>query len=263
MERRKHQRAALAFPLRLGISDVGKFSEEFATDLSAGGIFLQMNAPLAVGTEVDLDFYLEPARKTIRARGRVVRSITEGGEGDSPPGMGIQFTDLGKDGKRFIALLIERYNKKHPSEPIEEAESFAETSEPEVHETAEVAPPPATEPEPEPEREREAARIDLDTLAQFPDEDSPRKTLAHSLQSGEIFLRSDSPRPLGTAVKLQILILAEERWVSAEGEISRAMYSGGTSQIAPGPGMAVALSNPSEKICRLLYPADESVPAVS
>ena len=125
-ERRKHERAPLAFLVRLRIGDIDRFTEHHTKDLSAGGIFVNMNYPPPVATEVELVFNLLPVKKTIHAKGVVVRSVQGKGSDFSAAGMAIRFTDLGKDGKRFFELVLRKFNRRHPSQLLEVPEDFLE-----------------------------------------------------------------------------------------------------------------------------------------
>lgn len=241
MERREYHRAPLAFPIRLIISDLEKFTDQFASDISAGGIFLQMNSPQPQGANVDLEFYLEPAQKTIRFQGEVVRSVTEGAEDGSPPGMGIRFIDLGEEARRFIELVVQKHDRQHPAETGETPDRVA------GDEAAESIPPI--------EEETSRTKIDLHLLFRFPEDEAFHEGQGHTLQDGEIFVLSDNLRPPGTRVFLQVFLAEEDKWIPVQGEVTRAMYSSGTEGVLPGLGFGVAIHRPSEEILRVLQSA--------
>ena len=73
-----------------------------------------------------MEFYLKPVDKTIHAGGEVVRSISEGEENGDPRGIGIRFTRMGKDGKRFVELVIKKFNQRHPSQRLEISQALLE-----------------------------------------------------------------------------------------------------------------------------------------
>lgn len=306
MERRKHQRIPLAFPIRLRISDIDKFTEEYAADLSAGGIFLPMGSPLQVETRLALEFYLEPVEKLIKTTGRVVRSVVEGDEGKGRPGMGIEFLDLDLQAKRFIELMVKKYNRQHPNDAIElPFTTEEETAPPPTGTPQEEAPaaPVDTEPEGEveviaaeeasparfdfdipeeilgtqeeetppagldfelpagilgaAEQEAPPPKIDLQVRVRYPDQESFLAEQGHTLQNGEIFVRSSAMPAAGTMLHLMIFLNDHNRWAPATGEVVGAMYSSGTAGTAPGPGIAVAIRDPSDEIDQLLHPAAE------
>lgn len=268
MERRQHQRIPLVFPIRVRIEDIEKFTEQFAADLSAGGIFLPMQSPLAVDTRVNLEFYLEAVKKLIRTKGRVVHSRIDGQPGEGPAGMGIEFVDLRREAKRFIELMVQKYNRQHPNDVIEM--SFDASEERVTPATAEGEPTasdlgpqddsPAAElfevspevlaaleePGPPP-------KVDLQVRIRYPGEDSFMAEAAHTLQGDEIFVRSDRMRETGAPVHLMLFVTEEGKWAPATGEIAGAMYSSGTAATPAGPGFAIEILNPSNEIGRLLH----------
>jgi hypothetical protein len=77
------------------------FVEEYVTNLSGAGAFVRTDAPLAVGTEVNLKFsVLIDGVETVEGVGVVVRVATD------PPGMGVVFKKLGACSGRLIERLL-------------------------------------------------------------------------------------------------------------------------------------------------------------
>ena len=65
------------------------FIQEYVTNISRTGVFVQPQTPLPVGTEVNLRFtVIMDDIETIEGVGEVVRVR------DDPPGMGVVFTEL-------------------------------------------------------------------------------------------------------------------------------------------------------------------------
>lgn len=143
MEKRKHERVSLTLPVRVRIDDINQFVERHSTDLSEGGILIRMNYPPPVGSKVDMSFYLEPVHKTIRARGVVVRSVPDTRGSDGPTGVAVRFTDLGKDGRRFIELVVQKFNRHQPSRSIELPADFLDEVDGEIRGVSEELPPPS------------------------------------------------------------------------------------------------------------------------
>lgn len=119
MEKRKDERAPLTIPIRIRIASITEFVEKHSANLSQGGIYVEMNYPPPEKTKVKLEFYLEAVKKSIETEGVVVRSVPEPTVADPLTGMAVKFTDLGKDGKRFIELAVEKFKHRHPSQRIE------------------------------------------------------------------------------------------------------------------------------------------------
>lgn len=64
----------------------------FSTDISAGGLFLETDIPVRLGTQVFLRFSLMPKARPIQATGEVVRVMRDHNEeGEGKIGVGIRF----------------------------------------------------------------------------------------------------------------------------------------------------------------------------
>lgn len=78
----------------------------YSTDVSLGGIFLESDIPLKLGTKVFLSFTLGEGERPLRATARVVR--VERDPSDILPviGMGVQFVDFPEEVKQKIQEYI-------------------------------------------------------------------------------------------------------------------------------------------------------------
>jgi uncharacterized protein (TIGR02266 family) len=66
---------------------------EYATTLGAGGLFVESDEPLAVGSQLKVRFRL-PGREALHEiEGRVAWSQPAGADARRAPGMGVEFTD--------------------------------------------------------------------------------------------------------------------------------------------------------------------------
>jgi uncharacterized protein (TIGR02266 family) len=64
----------------------------FSTDISAGGLFLETDIPIRLGTQVFLRFSLIPKARPIQATGEVVRVMRDSKDSsDGKIGIGIRF----------------------------------------------------------------------------------------------------------------------------------------------------------------------------
>lgn len=66
----------------------------YSTDVSLGGLFLESDIPLKLGTRVFLSFILKEPGLPVRVTGQVVRVERETGGALPVVGMGVQFVDL-------------------------------------------------------------------------------------------------------------------------------------------------------------------------
>lgn len=99
-ERAADQRTAgerVTIVVDVGVLSASNFYAGVTADVSAGGVFVSTDAPLAVGTEVTLFFTLGSER-TLSAEGTVRWTRQE-----QPPGMGVAFTRLEEGDQRAIA----------------------------------------------------------------------------------------------------------------------------------------------------------------
>lgn len=87
---------------------VDAFVREYVTNISRSGVFIRTDAPLPVGTRVDLAFtvVLEDL-ETVRGVGEVVRSVAPGTPGQKA-GMGVVFVELTQVSKQLIERILVR-----------------------------------------------------------------------------------------------------------------------------------------------------------
>lgn len=78
----------------------------YSTDVSMGGIFLESDIPLKVGTRVFLSFALRDGETPIRVIGRVVRVERETAESLRIVGMGMQFSDLPEAAHKILQVYV-------------------------------------------------------------------------------------------------------------------------------------------------------------
>ncbi len=74
----------------------------YTTDLSLGGLFIESEIPLKIGTKMFLSFGLGPGRSQVRTVGEVVRLEKLASTYPGVSGMGIQFVDLAAGDKKAI-----------------------------------------------------------------------------------------------------------------------------------------------------------------
>lgn len=79
------------------------------TNISLGGVFIEMDNPVAFGSEVSLEFSLPVAPRTIRCKGFVVWSTKTSPERAKAgqKGIGVRLTDIDITEMRTLAEYIE------------------------------------------------------------------------------------------------------------------------------------------------------------
>jgi uncharacterized protein (TIGR02266 family) len=75
-----------------------------ARNINEGGLFVETDAPPALGTSVALEFQIPGSDEPIQVMGRVVR--VSDGSGKDGPGMGIEFENLDNQSRDLINDLV-------------------------------------------------------------------------------------------------------------------------------------------------------------
>ncbi|MFP2960355.1 TIGR02266 family protein [Myxococcus sp. 1LA] len=93
--------------MKLKHETVGSFAEEFATNLSPGGMFIRSRTPQAVGTPVKFEVQIAGGVRVLRGSA-LVRWVREVGDPSGPPGMGLQFEELDTASRALIEMMLMR-----------------------------------------------------------------------------------------------------------------------------------------------------------
>ena len=105
-DQRKQTRVGVSLQVRVSSESEEEFVENFATNVSKGGIFIQCREPKPKGTVVRFEIRLKGGQAVIRGRGEVVWARTRDPKSPKPrpPGMGLKFLALDKPSKAIVAL---------------------------------------------------------------------------------------------------------------------------------------------------------------
>ena len=99
---RRHERVALKIPV--DYSSVDAFFTEFTSNINEGGMFVEMDDPPELGTQVQLQFRLPGQTEPVQVEGRI--AWTSDGKDDSPGGVGIEFQNLSADVRETINSIV-------------------------------------------------------------------------------------------------------------------------------------------------------------
>jgi len=103
-ERRSHDRIAVSWDVDCVTEETFLYAS--IANISAMGIFIKTEKPLAPGTEVDLSF-APPKEEPFRMRGVVAWVNPIRPNGDNPnPGMGVRFTELSQEARERLVDVI-------------------------------------------------------------------------------------------------------------------------------------------------------------
>jgi uncharacterized protein (TIGR02266 family) len=160
-ERRVHPRKDVSLRVRVKADNVDDFVEQFAHNISKGGLFLRSQKPYPVDTELHFEIQLKGGSSVMRGKGKVTWSQPPAGPGEKQRncGMGVKFIGLDASSKALVERILE--HKEEVQSPPEPAPSPAEDVEegPTVEveltppEQVPVVPAPA-KPEPDPVEQR-------------------------------------------------------------------------------------------------------------
>lgn len=92
--------------------DGGKEYSSELHDVSEGGLFICMERPLPMGTQLNIKFKLPEIPGTIEVEGKVVRVVEKGAgyPAHALPGNGIKFSHISAEARRDIASYIKTGN---------------------------------------------------------------------------------------------------------------------------------------------------------
>lgn len=89
-------------------SSVEQFINEYVMNLSRSGVFIKSDAPLPVGTRVNLRFsVIFEDLEIIEGVGEVVR-VVPAGTPDETPGMGVVFVELTQVSRELVERILVR-----------------------------------------------------------------------------------------------------------------------------------------------------------
>jgi uncharacterized protein (TIGR02266 family) len=108
---RAYPRAPLAIKVRCSTSDGKKF-ESITGGIGGGGLFIESSSPLAMGTEMSLEFTLpdRPLEK-LKTKAKVAWVRNKPERYLLFPGMGVQFVDIDSNVQDLLVGLVEALNR--------------------------------------------------------------------------------------------------------------------------------------------------------
>jgi uncharacterized protein (TIGR02266 family) len=103
-ERRDGNRVHVS--LRVTIESVSLFTLG-AVNISNGGVFLAMEKLVPLGERLEMTIHFDTPARQVSARG-VVTWVNERGDMRTPRGVGVRFTSLDEEDRRFIAYYVKK-----------------------------------------------------------------------------------------------------------------------------------------------------------
>ncbi len=105
-EVRSEPRISLAFRVRYNSPEGPRF-ESRAGGISGGGLFIESQSPLSVGTRLTMEFSLpEKSEEWMPAKGTVAWVCPKADQYTFSPGMGVRFTEIAENVRERIHELV-------------------------------------------------------------------------------------------------------------------------------------------------------------
>ncbi|MBZ4335486.1 TIGR02266 family protein [Corallococcus sp. AS-1-12] len=105
--RRTSDRKSVGLLVKLKHETVGSFTEEFATNISPGGMFIRSRTPQPVGTPVRFEVQIANGVRVLQGTA-TVRWVRDVNDPAGPPGMGLQFQELDTASRALVDLMLQR-----------------------------------------------------------------------------------------------------------------------------------------------------------
>src|SRR3954471_10820053 len=102
---RKQDRKAVGLLVKLQHANVDTFAEEYATNLSPGGMFIRSRQPQPIGTRVKFEVQIAGGVRVMRGSA-VVKWVRQPGDASGAPGMGIQFDELDPATRALVDRMV-------------------------------------------------------------------------------------------------------------------------------------------------------------
>ncbi|AKF02871.1 TIGR02266 family protein [Sandaracinus amylolyticus] len=103
---RKDKRADVSLKVRYKSATIDEFIEQYAKDISRGGVFIKSKSPMPVGTLLKFEIQLKDESPLIHGVGRVVWKREASDSSDSPSGMGIKFIRMDPECRVMVDKIV-------------------------------------------------------------------------------------------------------------------------------------------------------------
>ena len=104
--RRNAERKAVGLLVKLKHTSVGSFIQEYAVNISPGGMFIRSREPQPVGTPVRFEVRIADGQRMLKGSA-VVRWTRPAEDVTGPAGMGIQFTELDDASQALVDRMLQ------------------------------------------------------------------------------------------------------------------------------------------------------------
>lgn len=110
----KEKRLSQRIPVMLKVDyQIGsKTKTGFSANMSVSGLFMNVNEPVEIGSQIRMQFLLPGISTPISLTGMVIRSNNPNQSGDGTlPGVGIQFSEIAKTTREVLNTFLRKYQE--------------------------------------------------------------------------------------------------------------------------------------------------------
>ena len=125
---RKDKRAPVSLKVRFKSATVDEFIEQYARDISRGGLFIKSKEPMPIGMLLKFEFQLKDESRLIHGVGRVVwkRDAADANGDEAPPGMGIKFIKMDPESRVTVERIVAQRGESPAAFEVGGGEAVAE-----------------------------------------------------------------------------------------------------------------------------------------
>ncbi len=105
-ERRGELRVPVELRVALRFESIDDVVHSHTVNLSEGGMFIGTRSPRPEGTRVQIS--MDVGGRQVALSGIVVHRVSSAAAGRHPPGMGVQFVELGDDARSLVDEILAR-----------------------------------------------------------------------------------------------------------------------------------------------------------
>ena len=110
-DRREYERVSIRVGIEVKSASVEEFVDRHILDVSKGGLFLELDEPLAPGTKIEFRLKIGD-EDLISGLGRVAWARgPDPSEGHRPPGVGVEFIELAGSSRRVVDAFVDRQRR--------------------------------------------------------------------------------------------------------------------------------------------------------
>lgn len=200
------------------------FLEQYSENISKGGMFVRSQKKFELNQEITLIVDMPGVESPLQLRALVVHS--------SEHGVGLQFTQMDDDTRKAIDKFVDHAVSAEARKASSKAMESGSGDAPKARATASPAETAAGKTGAD---RRKAARVPARLVVRFSSPKAFLQQYTENISKGGIFIRSDSPLPVGQEVTITLHLPLTQRQIEAAGLVKH--NHGGENDSPKGMGI--------------------------